>query len=116
MDKVTTGASSDFQQATAIATAMVKRYGMSEKVGVRVFQEEDVDTGMSFLKLNEIGPAANDIVDTEIRRLLQESYERAKTILKTHQAEHKSLAQALIKHETLAYDDIKVLVEGKVLS
>jgi len=115
IEKITTGASSDFQAATTIATAMVKRWGMSEKVGVRVFHDEDVDTGLSFLKLNEVGPLTTDVVDTEIRRLLQESYERARVILKTHHAEHRSLAMALIKHETLDYEDIKAIVEGKPL-
>jgi ATP-dependent metalloprotease len=112
-EKVTTGAGSDFQAATAIATAMVKHWGMSDRIGVRVFQEEDVDTGLSFLKLNEIGPATTDIVDIEIRRLLQESYERARVILKAHAAEHRSLAAVLVKNETLCYDEIKALVEGK---
>lgn len=112
-DKVTTGAAADFQGATAIATAMVKRFGMSEKVGVRVFHEEDVDTGLSFLKLNEVGPATTEMVDAEIKRLLQESYERARVILKAHQTEHKLLAQALLKHETLDVDDVKAIIDGK---
>jgi len=41
------------------------------QVGVRVFHEEDVDTGLSFLKLNEVGPATTEMVDNEIKRLLQ---------------------------------------------
>jgi len=41
------------------------------QVGVRVFHEEDVDTGLSFLKLNEVGPATTETVDNEIKRLLQ---------------------------------------------
>lgn len=114
-DKVTTGAAADFQQATTIATAMVKRFGMSEKVGVRVFHEEDVDTGLSFLKLNEVGPATTETVDNEIKRLLQESYERARIVLKAHQSEHKQLAQALLKHETLDVDDVRSIIDGKPL-
>lgn len=114
-DKVTTGASADFQGATSIATAMVKRFGMSEKVGVRVFHEEDVDTGLSFLKLNEVGPGTTEVVDSEIRRLLQESYERARTIIKNHQNEHKLLAQALLKYETLDLDDVKAIIDGRPL-
>jgi ATP-dependent metalloprotease len=114
-DKVTTGASADFQGATAIATAMVKRFGMSEKVGVRVFHEEDVDTGLSFLKLNEVGPGTTEMVDGEIKRLLQESYERARTVLKAHQNEHKLVAQALLKYETLDVEDVKAIIDGKPL-
>lgn len=113
LDKVTVGASQDFQQATVIATNMVKKFGMSEKIGVRVFHDEDVDTGMSFLKLNEVGPATTEAVDNEIKRLLQESYERARVILKAHQTEHRTLAQALMKYETLDVQDVKDLLEGR---
>lgn len=114
-DKVTTGAAADFQMATGTATAMVKRFGMSEKVGVRVFHEEDVDTGLSFLKLNEVGPATTEMVDNEIKRLLQESYDRARVILKAHQSEHKQLAQALLKYETLDIEDVRAIIDGKPL-
>jgi ATP-dependent Zn protease len=66
------GASSDFQTATRIATAMVKRFGMSEKVGMRCFDESDgADTGVSFVKVNDISPALQEQVDMEIKRLLQ---------------------------------------------
>lgn len=65
------GASDDFKQATAVATAMVKRFGMSDKVGVRVFAEEEVDSGMSFLKVNELSPNTQELIDSEIKRLLQ---------------------------------------------
>ena len=67
------GASSDFQSATAIATAMVRRLGMSEKVGFRVFDDDAVDSGLSMLKINEVGPATTELVDQEIKRLLQVS-------------------------------------------
>lgn len=112
-DKVTTGASQDFLQATSIATSMVKKFGMSEKMGVRVFSGEDYDTGLSFLKLNELGPATTEALDSEIKRLLQESYDRARAILKAHQAEHRLLAQALMKYETLDAQDVKDIVEGR---
>lgn len=113
IEKVTVGASQDFQHATVIATNMVKKFGMSEKLGVRVFHDEDFDTGMSFLKLNEVGPATTEAVDNEIKRILQESYERARVILKAHQTEHRNLAQALMKYETLDVQDVKDLIEGR---
>ncbi|XP_064610256.1 ATP-dependent zinc metalloprotease YME1L-like [Liolophura sinensis] len=113
-EKVTTGASSDFQSATAIATAMVKRFGMSEKVGVRVFDDNDpFDSGLSMLKVNEVSPAIQEQVDHEIKRILQESYDRSKAVLRTHSSEHKALAQALMKYETLDSEDIRSIIEGK---
>ena len=62
------GAGADFSTATAIATAMVKRYGMSEKVGVRVIGEEE--QGM-FPKGSDLSAATSELVDSEIKRLLQ---------------------------------------------
>lgn len=115
-DNVTTGAQADFSQATSIASAMVKQFGMSEKVGVRVFHEEDADTGMGLVKFNEVGPATTELVDNEIKRLLQESYERAKVVLKTHQAEHKSLITALMSNETLDAEEVKAILDGKTVS
>lgn len=113
MDQVTTGAHSDFSTATAIATAMVKQYGMSEKVGVRVFHEDDVDMGVSMVKLNEVGPATSELVDNEIKRLLQESYNRAKVLIKSHLNEHANLAQALMKYETLDAEEVKAIIDGR---
>lgn len=99
-DKITSGASSDLKQATRIATEMVTMYGMSEKVGLPVMDEN-------------ISPAKKEIIDDEVKRLLNESYERAKNILKSHQNELKLLAEALLKYETLDSTDVKLVIEGK---
>nr|XP_037278622.1 LOW QUALITY PROTEIN: ATP-dependent zinc metalloprotease YME1L-like [Rhipicephalus microplus] len=108
-EKITSGASSDLKQATALATNMVKEWGMSEKVGVRTFDEDH----SSLIVVNELAPNTSEVIDAEIKRLLHESYERAKAILKTHQKEHKLLAEALLKYETLDADDVKQLLSGK---
>ncbi|KAK7092223.1 ATP-dependent zinc metalloprotease YME1L-like [Littorina saxatilis] len=115
-EKVTTGASSDFQSATRIATAMVKSFGMSEKVGMRTFDNGDgVDSGLSMVRVNEVSPAIQEQVDMEIKRLLQESYDRARTILRSHTAEHKALATALLQYETLDKEDIAAIIEGRMI-
>ncbi|XP_040355096.1 ATP-dependent zinc metalloprotease YME1L isoform X4 [Ixodes scapularis] len=111
-EKITSGASSDLRQATALATNMVKEWGMSEKVGVRTFEEDR----NSLIVVNELSPNTSEIIDTEIKRILHESYERAKSILKTHQKEHKLLAEALLKYETLDAEDVKQLLSGKDLA
>lgn len=114
IEKVTTGASSDFQTATRIASAMVKRFGMSEKVGMRSFDDGDaIDSGLSMVKVNDISPAVQEQVDMEIKRLLQESYDRARNVLRSHQTEHKALANALLEYETLNKDDITAIIESK---
>ncbi|KAJ8980156.1 hypothetical protein NQ317_014651 [Molorchus minor] len=107
-EKITSGASSDLQQATSIATHMVKDWGMSEKLGLRTL----VDNPKS-LYGETLGPSTNELVDNEIRRILSESYERAKHILKVHAKEHKALAEALMKYETLDVEDIKAIMSEK---
>lgn len=108
-DKITSGASSDLKQATSIATHMVKQWGMSEKAGLRTIE----DNSKSFVAVNDLSASTSELFDAEIKRILQESYERAKTILKNHQKEHRMLAEALLKYETLDADDIKAIVMGK---
>ncbi|CAF1195597.1 unnamed protein product [Rotaria sordida] len=111
-DKITTGAASDFNQATKLATNMVKQFGMSEKVGTRSFREEEQDAGLGFVRVNDISPSMQEMIDLEIKRLMQESYDRAKALLKQHAHELKILAEALLSFETLSADEVKVLLEG----
>ncbi|XP_012251729.2 ATP-dependent zinc metalloprotease YME1L isoform X2 [Athalia rosae] len=108
-DKITSGASNDLQRATSIALAMVKEWGMSEKVGLRTHNEGS----KSFITVNEVSPNSQELIDSEVKRLMQESYERAKTILKAHAKEHKQLAEALIKYETLDAEDVKAIMTGQ---
>ncbi|XP_041372090.1 ATP-dependent zinc metalloprotease YME1L-like [Gigantopelta aegis] len=114
-DKVTTGASDDFKMATQIATAMVKQFGMSEKIGQRVLDSSEFDSGLSMVKVNDISPTLQELVDSEIKRMLQESYERARKILQNHSSEHRALAQALMEYETLNKQEIATIIEGKKL-
>ncbi|XP_032671789.1 ATP-dependent zinc metalloprotease YME1L [Odontomachus brunneus] len=111
-EKVTTGASSDFAKATSIAEMMVKTYGMSEKVGFRFMAENKT----LFSNDNSYAPSTNEIIDNEVKRLLQESYERAKTILISHAKEHKRLAEALLQYETLDAEDVTAIVNETGLS
>ncbi|KOC65850.1 ATP-dependent zinc metalloprotease YME1 like protein, partial [Habropoda laboriosa] len=104
-DKITAGAHSDFKVATYIAEEMVNLYGMSEKVGFGVRGKQT--SGYSS------GPAIHDLADNEVKRLLQESYERAKLILQKHARELKKVADALLKYETLSYNDVKAVINGE---
>ncbi len=73
---------------------------MNEKIGIRVFDENQ----------DELSPQTKEVLDQEIKRYLQESYDRAKSILKTHSHELKLLADALIDKETLDADQIKKII------
>lgn len=88
---------------------MVKNWGMSEKIGLRTMNEGS----RPFQTGDTLGPATNELVDSEIRRILSESYDRAKHILKAHAKEHKALAEALMKYETLDAEDIKAIMTEK---
>ncbi|XP_055596416.1 ATP-dependent zinc metalloprotease YME1L isoform X2 [Uranotaenia lowii] len=109
-DKITSGASSDLKQATSIASHMVREWGMSEKVGLRTI---DTSRGALGGSGEMLGQSTVDSVDTEIKKILNDSYERAKTILKQHAKEHKALAEALLKYETLDAEDIKAILGGE---
>ncbi|KAM6953395.1 ATP-dependent zinc metalloprotease YME1L1-like [Aplochiton taeniatus] len=103
-DHITTGASSDFDGATRIAKMMVTRFGMSNKLGV-----------MTYTDMSKQSPETQAAIEQEVRALLKDSYERAKNILKTYSAEHKTLADALLTHETLDAKEIQQVLAGKSL-
>ncbi|XP_073686777.1 ATP-dependent zinc metalloprotease YME1L1 isoform X1 [Garra rufa] len=103
-DHITTGASSDFDGATKIAQMMVTRFGMSDKLGV-----------MTYSDLTNHSPETQAAVEQEVRALLQNSYDRAKKLLRTYSKEHKLLADALLTYETLDAKEIQIILEGKSL-
>ncbi|KAI4871208.1 hypothetical protein NFI96_003474 [Prochilodus magdalenae] len=103
-ENITTGASSDFDGATKIAKMMVTRFGMSDKLGV-----------MTYSDLSKHSPETQAAVEQEVRVLLQDSYERAKKLLKTYSKEHRKLADALLTYETLDAKEIQMVLEGKSL-
>ncbi|XP_067863263.1 ATP-dependent zinc metalloprotease YME1L1b [Heptranchias perlo] len=104
LEQITTGASSDFDSATKIAKLMVTKFGMSDKLGVMTYTDPE-----------KVSPDTQSAIEQEIRILLRDSYERAKHILKTRAKEHKNLAEALLKYETLDAKEIQMVLEGKRL-
>ena len=87
---------------------MVKKLGMSEKIGLRVIHDSQGFAGRS----QELGPATTELIDTEVTRLLNESYKRAFGLLKVHRRELDLLAEALLNYETLDADDIRAIIDG----
>jgi len=100
-ENITGGASGDLRNATGIAGTMVKTLGMSEKIGLRVVQDD------------EMAPGSTELMDIEITRLLNESYKRATNILIKHRRELELLAEALLQYETLDSEDIKCIIDNK---
>ena len=115
--KVTTGASSDISYATTIARNMVTKWGMSDKLGPLAYAkpEREVFLGHSVTEQKNISDYTAKIIDEEIKRLIEEAYIKAKNILNKRKIDLENLAKALLEHETLTGDEIKILLEKKTI-
>ena len=111
-DKVTTGASSDIEQATKRARVMVMRAGLSKELGPVAYgeNEEEVFLGRSVARHQQMSEETAKKVDLEIRKIIDKSYERAKKILTEKIDDLHKVAKALLTYETLTGDEIKDLV------
>jgi cell division protease FtsH len=115
-DKVSSGASSDIQYATGLARNMVMRWGMSDKLGPLLYEEsQDGYLGMGTSQRTLMSDETSKLIDSEIRRLVDDAYARAHAILKDHQDKLHLLAHALLEYETLTGEEIRKLIEeGKL--
>ena len=116
-EKVTTGAAQDIQQATEMARRMVTQFGMSDVVGPIAVgdREAEIFLGREVVQRREISDRTAEIVDTELKRILSEAYERARTIISDHRPALDRLASALLERETLDRDEVELVVAGKAL-
>lgn len=114
MNQMTTGASNDFERASQLARDMVMRYGMSDKMGVMVYAENEgeVFLGRSVTKTTHISEKTMQSVDAEIRRILDEQYKRARELIEGHQKEMHRMAKALLDWETIDGDQIDDILAG----
>src|SRR6202045_133027 len=111
----TTGASNDIEKVTATAKQMVMRFGMSEKLGPRVFGH---DHGMPFLgrEFSAEPDYSDEIereIDDEIRRIVESAHVQAKEILGTHKASLEKLSEILVKRETIEKEQFEALLGGQ---
>jgi cell division protease FtsH len=113
-DKVTTGAISDIKQATRMARAMVTRYGFSDELGPIEFGEnqEEVFLGHSVARTQNVSEATAQKIDQEIRKIIDDCYQRARQILTTRINDLHTLAKGLLEYETLTGDEIVALLKG----
>jgi cell division protease FtsH len=116
-EKVTTGASQDIQQATEMARRMVTQFGMSEVVGPIAVgdREAEIFLGREVVQRREISERTAELVDTELKRLLGNAFERAKAILLEYREVLDRLAAALLERETLDRDEILLVAAGRAL-
>ena len=115
MHQMTTGASNDFERATQMVRDMVTRYGMSEKMGVMVYAENEgeVFLGRSVTKTTHISEKTMQEIDAEIRRILEEQYARARKLIEENRDKMEAMAQALLKWETIDAEQIDDIMAGK---
>jgi cell division protease FtsH len=114
-DQVTTGASSDIAMATDMAKRMVTEWGLSDKLGPLryVSNQEEVFLGHSVGQSQNMSDATASLVDSEVRRIVEEGYARAEKCLTAHLDDLHTLAEALLEYELLSGDEIKDLIAGK---
>ncbi len=110
---ISTGASDDIMRATELARRMVTEFGMSEKLGsVRYAGQQLQYLGGSVEDNSQLSPETRQVIDTEVQRLVTEQYERAQALLKNHLSALTTLAQQLLKQETVSGNDVKKALEN----
>ena len=115
MGQMTTGASNDFERATDLAQKMVSRWGMSDALGPRVYgdNESEVFMGRDMSTHKNLSPSTAEKVDTEVSRIINEQYARAKNIIEENRAKMERMTKALMEWETINADQIKDIMIGK---
>jgi cell division protease FtsH len=116
-DHVTTGASSDIQQATGIARRYVSQWGLSDAIGPILVgdNEQEVFLGRELTSRRTVSERTAQQVDDEVSRVINEAYNRAVDTLTQHRTLLDSIANALLERETLSREDIAILERGEQL-
>ncbi|HHS82583.1 MAG TPA: cell division protein FtsH, partial [Devosia sp.] len=115
-EKVTSGASADIKMATNLAKAMATQFGMSDKLGPLLYgdNQEEVFLGRS---MGQSGTHVSDdtqkLVDAEIKRFVEEGYDKAQKVIRENIDDLHAIAQGLLEYETLSGDEIRGLMEGQ---
>ena len=112
---VTTGASQDIKQATALARAMVTRYGMSERLGLINYDDDDgqVFIGRDLAHTRSYGEEIASIIDEEVKRLIDDAHEKAQTMLKTHEQVLHDCAKLLVEKEKIGREAFEAVFERR---
>ena len=114
----TSGASNDIQKATDLARRMICEWGMSSKVGPLFFGRgnDPIFLGKSYHDSYDYSEESAKNVDGEIKYFIQKAYEKAQTIIKEKMAQLHTMAEALLKFETIDSEEIDMIMKGKTLS
>lgn len=113
-DDITTGASQDIKQATGVAKAMVTKYGMSEHIGLINYDNDDdeVFIGRDLAHTRSYGENIASVIDQEIKRIIDECYQKSRSILLEHEKILHKCADLLLEKEKISRDEFEALFEG----
>ena len=114
-DDITTGASQDIRQATAIAKSMITKFGMSERLGLINYDNDsdEVFIGRDFGHTSRgYGEKVAGTIDEEVKRIIDECYAKAKSIIKEHHAVLDACAQLLLEKEKITRSEFEALFES----
>lgn len=113
---VTTGASQDIKQATALARAMVTRYGMSDRIGLINYDNDDdeVFIGRDLAHTRSYGEDIACAIDEEVKRMIEEAHQKAREMIKAHEDVLHSCAALLIEKEKIGRDEFEALFGAKI--
>jgi cell division protease FtsH len=116
-DRVTTKTASDIQTATALARRYVTQWGLSDAIGpIQVGDnEQELFLGREIQHRREVSEQTAELVDAEVKRIINSAYERAKKTLQENIELLHSVARALLDRETLTRDDVEMLARGETL-
>jgi cell division protease FtsH len=114
-EKVTSGATGDIQMATNLARSMVMEWGMSEKLGRVRYRSNDQEVflGHSVTQSQNLSDDTANLIDKEVRVLIEGGEATAREILTTYEKEWEAIAQALLEFETLTGDELRALMDGQ---
>ena len=114
LDQLTTGAHDDLEKATELARKMVCEWGMSEKMGPLTFgrKEEQVFLGRDIARHQDYSEDTAIQIDQEVKRIVSQNYERAKTILTDNREILAKVAEALLEREVLDSEEVKMIIDG----
>ena len=113
---VTTGASQDIKQATALARAMVTRYGMSDRIGLINYDNDDdeVFIGRDLAHTRSYGEDIACAIDEEVKRMIEEAHQKAREMIKAHEDVLHSCAALLIEKEKIGRDEFEALFGARI--
>ncbi len=117
LERMGSGASSDIQMISKLVRRMVTQWGMSDKLGPIAFGERDTEVflGRDIVQSQDYSESTAQEIDAEVRRMIDEQYDRAKKILTEHIDELHAVAQALLERETIDAAELKTLLSGGTL-